>query len=374
LGKVLVLSLLALWPLGLLALLFARIRRGRLIPKRFAVGLVAVGALVGFGASEAERFVLGLTELSLVVEQGRIAGPLLALFLFVAPFEEACKVLLVWPLYLRRVLSGARLGILYAASSAAGFAASKSVLWALGQPLDSITIARGLLGAPGHLFFAAAWGYMLGKRGRRRWFSLTWFGAMLLHGVYQHVVFARGPALLVAAVPLLVFMSVLAFLAIKEVAPAESAMVSSPLSLPPLSLDQVTRVMKVADRPVKLRWVIVGAFVTIGVMLSSLALAVYIGHAIGLDFAAADESDLRSGGPLVLLGSGVLGAYPISGYLVARASSTHGVLEPALAALLAIVFVVAVLSVMAPIAVVFGLALAPLAFGLACGGAWLGVR
>jgi hypothetical protein len=92
-----------------------------------------------------------------------------------------------------------------------------------------------------------------------------------------------------------------------------------------------------------------------------------------VDFAAADESDMTSAGPLTLLGVALLVSFPVAGYLVARASSARGVLEPALAAALALASIVAILALVAPLGVLFALAVAPLAFGLACGGAWIGL-
>jgi len=120
-------------------------------------------------------------------------------------------------------------------------------------------------------------------------------------------------------------------------------------------------------------WIIFGALVNVGVILAALALAVYLGHRIGVDFAAADEADMRSNGPIVLLGAAVTMAFPVAGYLVARASGTTSVLEPAMATAVALFVVVTLLSMTAPVAVLFALAVAPVAFGLACGGAWLGL-
>jgi hypothetical protein len=108
-------------------------------------------------------------------------------------------------------------------------------------------------------------------------------------------------------------------------------------------------------------------------MLVALATAVFVGHRVGIDFAMADEGDVRSTGPLLLLGVAFLSAFPIAGYLVARASSATSVLEPALGAALALVAVVAMVSMASPVSVVFALAVAPVAFGLACGGAWFGL-
>jgi hypothetical protein len=47
--------------------------------------------------------------------------------------------------------------------------------------------------------------------------------------------------------------------------------------------------------------------------------------------------------------------------------------EPALSAGLAIVGSLVLLGLAAPISVVFALAFAPIAFGLACAGAWFGM-
>jgi hypothetical protein len=122
-----------------------------------------------------------------------------------------------------------------------------------------------------------------------------------------------------------------------------------------------------------LHWIAIGALVTLGVVIVALGGAVYAGHAIGVDFALADEADVRSSGPLVLLGSATLAGFPVAGYLVARASAAHSVLEPAMGAALAILAAVGLLSLAAPVAAVFALAAAPLAFALACGGAWFGL-
>jgi hypothetical protein len=104
-----------------------------------------------------------------------------------------------------------------------------------------------------------------------------------------------------------------------------------------------------------------------------VVLAVLAAKRLGIDLSLADESDMRSNGPLLLLGGAILPAFPVAGFLVARASGAHGVLEPAFAAALAIGSAVALLSVTAPPAVIFALAIAPVAFGLACGGAWFGI-
>jgi hypothetical protein len=371
-------------PLLIVAWLWRRISRRRHVPVRLAVYVAIGGVAAGAFAMYVERLVLGWTDLGFEAARVGEAGALMATFLLAAPLEEALKVLVVWPMYRTRHISGPRLGLAYAATAAAGFACAEAV-WAMwAGPGSALALAREALGAPAHLFFAGMWGYALGsgRQSRGRWFSVAWLSAMLLHGLYDHIVFGRGPGFLVVALPMLGAMGMFAWIALRDVAPRpdSSGPFSGPLSgrvlatLPePPSLRAMRRSLERSDRPLMLHWIAIGTLVTMGVMIAMIALAVFAGHRIGIDFAMADEADVRSSGPLVLIGSAILSAFPIAGYLVARASAATSVLEPAMGAGLAIAAVLAMLSVTAPIAVVFALAVAPVAFALACGGAWFGL-
>jgi hypothetical protein len=121
-------------------------------------------------------------------------------------------------------------------------------------------------------------------------------------------------------------------------------------------------------------WIVYGAFVTLGLMLVLVAASVVLGRKLGVDFALADQTDVRAAGPLILLGVAVLLAFPISGYLIARASAAQSLLEPMLAAALTVAVLIALLALAAPIGVLFAIAVAPIALGLACGGAWVGLE
>jgi multisubunit Na+/H+ antiporter MnhG subunit len=241
-----------------------------------------------------------------------------------------------------------------------------------------ISVLRALVSVPAQLFFAGLWGYALGTRRRSRgghWFSLAWFAATLLHGLHDHIVWGRGPGLLVTVIPLFVFMGVGAWIALRDVAPDSLSLSPHHSLLPdPPSLHSMREALRPVDHRLMVRWIAIGAFVTLGLIIALLAAAVVIGHRLGVDFSLADESDVRSSGPLILLGAAVLLAFPIAGYLVAKASAAHSVLEPALAAGLALAALVGMLFMTAPIGVLFALAVAPLAFGLACGGAWIGLE
>jgi hypothetical protein len=229
------------------------------------------------------------------------------------------------------------------------------------------------------VFFAAAWGFVLGrdvaKGGVRRiggrLFNATWILATLFNGVYDHIVFGRTKVALLAAAPILAAMGAIAFVALRSLrAPAQRP---SRFSIAPPTIAAVRAALWRTEQPVMVGWIGIGALVNIGVITSSLAIAVWFGHRIGVDFAAVDRADeARSAAPLVLLGSAALAAFPVAGLLVSKASASRGVLEAAIAAALAIAGALVLLGLAAPVAVVFAIAFAPIALGLACAGAWIG--
>jgi RsiW-degrading membrane proteinase PrsW (M82 family) len=369
-------ALLVLLPLGLAFLVWRRVSVLGRVSRRLTIVMAVGGALSALFAAYVERVLLSFTGLTLDVARSGASGALLATFLLAAPLEEALKVGVVWPLYRTRRIDTPRLGVCYAAAAGAGFSAVKGVVALILGAGTGITVLRAAVSVPAQLFFAGLWGYALGTRRRSRgghWFSLAWLAATLLHGLHDHIVWGRGPGLLVTVIPLFVFMGVGAWIALRDVAP-DSLSHHSHLIPDPPSLHSMREALRPVDHRLMVRWIAIGAFVTLGLIIALLAAAVVIGHRLGVDFSLADESDVRSSGPLILLGGAVLLAFPIAGYLIAKASAAHSVLEPALAAGLALAALVAMLFVTAPIGVLFALAVAPLAFGLACGGAWIGLE
>jgi RsiW-degrading membrane proteinase PrsW (M82 family) len=362
---------LALLPLLLGLLLFLRVRRSERLSRRVALSLALLGALAGVAATFVERYVLQFTELSFEVSRVGTTGALLSTFLLAAPLEEGLKVLVVWFPYRRRQIRSARAGLTYAAVAAAGFAAAEAVVTSLAMP-SALSALRLALSAPAHVAFAAAWGYALGAAHRHdRWFRIAWLAAMLLHGLYDHILWGRGPGYLVAVVPLLLLMAFGLFMALRT---EESSLPPSLVAVEPPSLDVVRAHLKAGEKPLMTRWILLGALVTLGLIVALAALAVVVGNRVGVDFTLADESDVRASGPLVLLGVAVLAAFPAAGYLVARASAAQSLLEPALSAALTLGLLMAMLWLAAPIGVLFALAVAPIALGLACGGAWIGLE
>ncbi|WP_394822291.1 PrsW family intramembrane metalloprotease [Pendulispora albinea] len=323
------------------------------------------------------------------------AGSLLFLFAVVAPVREAAKVSAAWVAFRTRHFDEPYDGLVYASAAAVGFAAVENAILLRAHPDGGIWLARAAFAFPAHLFFACAWGYALGRSRQLKtpgtMFPVTWFGAMVAHGLYIHFVYGRGPGALIAAAPLLVVMAVVAWIAARDLrnrttdddAPVSSLPISSDhrprisfvpldaLSHPP-SLRAVREALRRSEQPVKLRWIAFGALVTLGAMLVGLAAAIAFGNWAHVDFSLVDEHRVSTTAPVALMGAGLLSAFPVSGYLVARASNAPTLLEPALATALALLATLLLLGLAAPVALVFALAFSPVAWGLACAGAWVG--
>ncbi len=106
-------------------------------------------------------------------------------------------------------------------------------------------------------------------------------------------------------------------------------------------------------------------------MITGLAAGVVAARLLHIDLSMVDEHEVSAAAPVLLLGIGLLASFPVSGWLVARAAGVRTLLEPALAAVLALVVTLLALGVAAPFTVVFVLALSPIAWVLSCLGAWM---
>lgn len=361
----------------------------------FLLVLVAIGGPLWFwrrtaalhrvGAWRVMRLLGGgalLAGLALTVEKALMnwvgeANPALppaawgaAVILFFAPLEEALKVAVVWPDYLKRRLVSGRWGAAHAALVSGGFVAAYAPLLhtLAGLPLTGLQLLRWAILLPAHFFFAGVWGYMLGGPRRDRWFGITWLACAFTHGVYNHIVLGRGPAFLVIVVPLLCVMAWGIWKLSQESAPR-----STDFLFEAPGWGSMRQAMRREGRPIQIHWIVLGALVTLGVILSCLSLAVYLGHRWGVDFSLVDDAGVEGVVPLALLGTALLVAFPFAAYLVARASGARSVLESAWGAGVAILAVLFLFSVTEPTALVVALAIVPVGFALACVGAWFGL-
>jgi RsiW-degrading membrane proteinase PrsW (M82 family) len=327
----------------------------------------------------------GLTGLDVRVSAAGESGALVFLFFVVAPAQEAGKVAAAWPAFLSKHFDEPYDGVVYAASSALGFAAVENGFILHAHPTGGIWLARALLSLPAHVFFACLWGYALGRakqsKARIPVFPVAFLASIVAHGLYAHFVYGRGPGALLAVTPLLAVMGVIAWLLARDLRlrgdrpsrlPSGSRLSRLSIVAQPPSLSAVRSALTRADQPVKVRWVFFGSLVTIGAMLVGLGAGVLMARVLKIDLSTVDEHDVGAAAPVLLLGIGLLASFPTSGWLIARAAGVRTLLEPALACVLALVITLTGLGFAAPFTVVFALALSPIAWVLACVGAWIG--
>ena len=375
----------ALGALAPFAIAFAALRRAGRSPRIGPdLAAVALGAVAYALAAGIEGAITDATGVARHVGPSADAAVLAYAFLVAAPLDQGLKLAAFVPVWRSRATPDLRSAVVRAALCALGFVTVRGAReLAAGTP-DPWALLSAWVAVPAHLFFAASWVFVLGrdphKRLGGRAFDATWLAAMLFNGLFDHLAFERGHAALLATAPILAAMSLVALAGGRTItererrAPGPRPRRFLPSITPP-TLEAVRDALRRAERPVTLGWTAFGALVTTGVMTALLAGAVVLGHRLGVDFAAVDRAESSQGGaaPLLLLGSATLAAFPVAGYLVARASATHSVIEPALSAGLAILGSLVLLGLAAPVSLVFALAFAPVAFGLACAGAWVGI-
>jgi RsiW-degrading membrane proteinase PrsW (M82 family) len=370
-------------PVGVFALV-VRSSRQRL---GFAAVTCALGA-VAFGPAHVFESWLKVWA---GLEEGIAASTqlvaLIYAFLVVAPLEQGLKVAVVAPVWRSRYFDAPIDGVIYAAAGALGFVTAHNAFYLFAViPNGFGAVLRAAVAVPAHLFFAGAWGYALARDPQKRLggrvFNFVWVVAMVFNGIFDHMTFARSLTAVIGTIPILFCMALVTWIAARDLLQRSEVPQSRPSrvrrflpAIAPPSIEAVRAALRRTERPVMLPWIGFGALVTTGVMTTALVSAVALGHRFGIDFAAVDRSESSASGaaPLVLLGAAALAAFPMAGYLVARASSARSVLEPAISAALAIAGTLVLLGLAAPVAVVFAIAFAPVALALACVGAWVGM-
>ncbi len=380
-----------LLPAVLPAVLFAWLVH-RTDERREPPWLVITTFVLGAAAALVALVIVGraaaVTGLDVRVSAAGESGALVFLFFVVAPAQEAGKVAAAWPAFLSKHFDEPYDGVVYASASSLGFAAVENGFILHAHPQGGIWIARALVSLPAHVFFACLWGYALGRAKQEKTripvFPAAFVAAIVAHGLYAHFVYGRGPGALLAVSPLLAVMGFVAWFLARDLrargerasrVPSSSG--GSRLSrlsafTQPPSLSAVRSALTRAEEPVKIRWVLFGALVTIGAMLVGLTAGVFAARMLHVDLSLVDEHNVEDAVPVLLLGLGLLASFPTSGWLVARAARVRTLLEPALASVLALGVTLVALGFAAPFTVVFALALSPIAWVLSCVGAWVG--
>ncbi|MGE5784279.1 MAG: hypothetical protein ACM3ZE_06795 [Myxococcales bacterium] len=304
--------------------------------------------------------------------------PLAATMLVVAPIEQLTVTVVVWPLYRARRLEHVGAAISAGVIAACGFGVVQAVetmlsaasFWML-LHVVAVFFTR--------VFCVGVWASFLAasRASTRRLFPLIWLGATALEGVLRYFQNLRGLAWQVtAALPLLLaLLSALWYVRTNYSALRAVPVRHSRLGIlvDPHGIGTVRASWQHAHRPALLHWIVGGAFVCFGANIVGLALGIVTAHTMHIDLSRVNETATGAMAPLALLGTAVLVSYPLAGYLTAKASAADSVFEPGVAALISITALAVLLSFTAPLTLVLAIALAPVAFGLACLGAWLGL-
>ncbi|HEU4409851.1 MAG TPA: hypothetical protein VFS43_31650 [Polyangiaceae bacterium] len=372
----------ALW--GLLCALpglaaTSAVARGRLPRRPPGPWLAAssLGALGGLGVYWLEGAVRVSYDLGPAA-----ALPLVLTMAVLAPAEEGAKIGALWPALWMGGVPRAERGLALSVAASSGLAAAQHAAIVLAAPeLGGWGVLRLALSVPAQALPSALWGHALGRRDPRgrppRSLLLVWALAVASRGLLSHALTRRTPAWALGALGVLAGLGAISYVSgIFRVragrhAPPASGRLSVP---PPSSLRQALESLRRRRRPLKAGRVLLGAFALHGALLVAAGSAFAFGGRLGLDMAALGAARETPVGPLAWLVGASLAAFPVGGFLLARASDDALVAEVALAALFAASLFLAHLGLLAPTTLAYGVAGVPAAVALACAGAWYGGR
>lgn len=313
-----------------------------------------------------------------------LAAALVYAFLVAAPIEEGLKVGAAGPVWRWRLGRHRPIdGITYASASALGFVTAHNVTLLYQNPFTWLDPLRAFLMALAAPCIASTWGLSLGRAHKAPmggwWFRGAWIFAAFGSATTHHVLFARGTSGMFAMIAVYIVAGAITVFGARDLLHREMAKPVAPrkprISIPAPSIRSLREALRKSERPISLLWILGGALVMVGVTISSIVGAVLLGAKMGVDFGAVarENSQSTSTVPILFLGIAALVAFPFAGWITARASLAQSVLGPAISAFLAIGGGVVLLGLAAPVAVVIGIACAPVAFALACAGAWFGL-
>lgn len=374
------------------AIYYVLATRDRRIAKQLPllVSVSATGLVGGVVAAVLERLVQRLVELDSAARTASTTWLVYGLAVS-APLEMALAIAAMAPFWLVRRSRRSerwtdrpteREGMLFAAASMLGLGVFRHGVAAWSA--RSFWMVPRLLGAGvGLTLLASLWGYVLGRepdRGfRARQLARVWLGSALFLAVQDELILYRGPQALLASVPFLLFLMGTVVFLWREPQPALDVDSRGSLSLfisaPAPSIHAIREAFRREDQSLSTRWLSLGVLVNAGLVFTGVSIAVVLGRRAGVDFAVIDGVDGRNEivVPIATLVTGALAAFPVAGYLIARAARTRSVLEPALASGLAMLLLLVFFGLLAPAAIVFVLAVMPIAFSLSCAGAWFGM-
>jgi hypothetical protein len=365
--------------LALLVLLYRSLVPASGVRGTTAIWLSLAGAAVAVPVMLLTSYVLDSLGWTTMVKTSGAVVSLAASVGIVASLEQTALVVVIWPVYRAHRLERMGTAISAGVLAAAGFGFVQSVT-TMATATSAWMLARVFANFVTRVFCAGIWSSCLSiSHARyRHFFPLGWLLGFILDGLLRHLVEGRGSGWLVVALPLLLAMLLGSWhVRVRLVGDRESILFVRPSRLgilvDPHGIGTMRAAWQHAHRPALLHWIVGGAFVSFGANIVGFAVGVAVARYLRIDLSRVNETDVGAMAPLAILGVAVLLSYPIAGYLTAKASAADSVFEPGVAALISITALTVLLSLTAPVTIVLGLALAPVAFGLACLGAWLGL-
>lgn len=357
------------------AIIFWLLRRRPRLPRAWLLLSLVASIVLGALAVGAERLLLRLSEGDSEIFEAA-QTPLMVGLMFVGPLEEALKLSIAWPSFRARHLRGPLEGVTIGALSGAGFGLARTFVTLFFAPVGwPLAASSHLLTMLMQLFLPTTWGLMLGysypRLSPRRGFLATWLGAAVAHGVFEHLLSRRTTFGVLATLPLLVTMGLLAFASRQELGSRTGRRKLSAAMAEPIN--EIGAELSGAGPRIRLWPVLHGVLVNQGALVAMIALGAYVGRRSGVDFTRVNETDASSIAPVVLLGAFAMLSFPLGGFLQARSSEHPTIIEPALSALLSIAATTVLFGSTAPLGFAVLLASAPVALLLACAGAWVGM-
>jgi len=179
-------------------------------PVRLLVKLFLFGILSAIPTIFAERF---LSRLDFLPGLLSVAWTSFIVAGFTEEFFKRAVVMVV--AYRHNAFNEKLDGIIYCAFASLGFATIENIMYVVtGYDADPyIGLYRGLLSVPAHMLFAVTMGYYLSlarfspdNQCQARYLSLSLFMPILYHGIFDFILMARIPILLILFIPFVVFM------------------------------------------------------------------------------------------------------------------------------------------------------------------------
>lgn len=199
----------AILPIIIIAFIIYKIDRFDKEPVKLLAKVMLFGAIVTIPVIFVEKL------LQLIPFSG-ILGYLYSAFIVAALTEEVFKRKVVLKFAYKNPAFNERLdGIIYCVFAALGFAAFENVLYVFSYQAASPNIAlyRGLLSVPAHTLFAISMGYYLSLAKysvdpvlAKRYSRKSLLVPIMMHGIYDFILFVGTPLMLLIFVPYIIFM------------------------------------------------------------------------------------------------------------------------------------------------------------------------